>query len=42
MPNGMIENDAFPRPIITPSTKAEKGHDEDISESIIDESIVMV
>ena len=41
MPNGMIENDAFPRPIITPSTKAEKGHDEDISgEAIIDKSIV--
>ena len=41
MPNGMIENDAFPRPIITPSPKAEKGHDEDISrEAIIDKSIV--
>ena len=41
MPNGMIEDDAFPRPIITPSTKAEKGHDEDISrEAIIDKSIV--
>ena len=41
MPNGMIENDAFPRPIITPSTKAEKGHDEDISrESIIEQGIV--
>ena len=38
MPNGMIENDAFPRPIITPSTKAEKGHDEDISrEAIIEQ-----
>jgi phosphoribosylaminoimidazole-succinocarboxamide synthase len=32
MPEGMIENDAFPAPIITPATKAEKGdHDEDIS-----------
>ena len=41
MPNGMIENDAFPIPIITPSTKAEKGHDEDISrEAIIDKGIV--
>ena len=41
MPNGMIENDAFPRPIITPSTNAEKGHDEDISrEAIIDKGIV--
>ena len=41
MPNGMIENDAFPRPIITPSTKAKKGHDEDISrEAIIEKGIV--
>ena len=41
MPNGMIENDAFPRPIITPSTKAKKGHDEDISrEAIIEQGIV--
>ena len=41
MPNGMIENDAFPIPIITPSTKAEKGHDEDISrEAIIEQGIV--
>tara|TARA_B100001109_G_scaffold68209_1_gene55596 strand:- start:103 stop:1008 length:906 start_codon:yes stop_codon:yes gene_type:complete len=41
MPNGMIENDAFPRPIITPSTKAEEGHDEDISrEAIIEQGIV--
>jgi phosphoribosylaminoimidazole-succinocarboxamide synthase len=31
MPNGMKENDFFPNPIITPSTKAEQGHDEDIS-----------
>lgn len=31
MPNGMNENDFFPSPIITPSTKAEQGHDEDIS-----------
>ena len=31
MPNGMKENDYFPAPIITPSTKAEQGHDEDIS-----------
>lgn len=32
MPEGMKENDAFPEPIITPATKAEKGdHDEDIS-----------
>ena len=31
MPNGMKENDFFPSPIITPSTKAEQGHDEDIS-----------
>jgi len=31
MPDGMKENDFFPSPIITPSTKAEEGHDEDIS-----------
>lgn len=32
MPEGMIENDKFPEPIITPATKAVKGdHDEDIS-----------
>jgi phosphoribosylaminoimidazole-succinocarboxamide synthase len=31
MPDGMRENDYFPSPIITPSTKAEQGHDEDIS-----------
>lgn len=31
MPEGMKENDPFPQPIITPSTKAAAGHDEDIS-----------
>jgi phosphoribosylaminoimidazole-succinocarboxamide synthase len=31
MPDGMKENDYFPEPIITPSTKAAEGHDEDIS-----------
>lgn len=31
MPEGMNENDPFPKPIITPSTKAVEGHDEDIS-----------
>jgi phosphoribosylaminoimidazole-succinocarboxamide synthase len=31
MPEGMKENDKFPEPIITPATKAEEGHDEDIS-----------
>ncbi len=31
MPEGMKENDFFPQPLITPSTKAETGHDEDIS-----------
>jgi len=31
MPGGMKENDYFPSPIITPSTKAAEGHDEDIS-----------
>jgi len=41
MPDGMVENDAFPSPIITPATKAEEGHDEDISrEEIIRQGIV--
>jgi phosphoribosylaminoimidazole-succinocarboxamide synthase len=31
LPDGLKENDPFPQPIITPSTKAEAGHDEDIS-----------
>jgi len=31
LPEGMKENDFFPTPIITPSTKAAEGHDEDIS-----------
>jgi len=31
MPGGMKENDFFPSPIITPSTKAAEGHDEDIT-----------
>lgn len=35
MPDGMKENDGFPEPIITPSTKASEGHDEDISEAEI-------
>ena len=41
MPGGMIENDAFPIPIITPATKSEEGHDEDISrEAVIEQGIV--
>ena len=41
MPEGMKENDVFPSPIITPATKAEEGHDEDISrEEIIRQGIV--
>jgi phosphoribosylaminoimidazole-succinocarboxamide synthase len=31
MPEGLKENDFFPQPLITPSTKASEGHDEDIS-----------
>jgi phosphoribosylaminoimidazole-succinocarboxamide synthase len=31
MPEGLSEHDPFPIPIITPATKAEEGHDEDIS-----------
>lgn len=42
MPEGMKENDKFPTPIITPSTKADNGlHDEDISrENILKQGIV--
>lgn len=41
LPEGLKENDYFPEPIITPSTKAEEGHDEDISkEEIIKRGIV--
>jgi len=42
MPHGMLENDKFPEPIITPATKAEMGdHDEDISrEAILKRKIV--
>jgi len=42
MPNGLRENDKFPSPIITPSTKADNGeHDEDISrEAILANQIV--
>ena len=35
LPEGMKENDFFPKPIITPSTKADAGHDEDISKDEI-------
>jgi phosphoribosylaminoimidazole-succinocarboxamide synthase len=35
MPEGLKEYDAFPSPIITPTTKADEGHDEDISEADI-------
>ncbi len=35
LPEGMKENDFFPQPIITPSTKAHEGHDEDISKEEI-------
>jgi phosphoribosylaminoimidazole-succinocarboxamide synthase len=35
MPDGLKENDYFPTPLITPSTKASAGHDEDISEEEI-------
>lgn len=41
MPDGMVENDAFPEPIITPTTKADEGHDQDISrEEIITTGLV--
>ena len=41
MPDGINENDAFDEPIITPATKANDGHDEDISrDEIIQKNIV--
>lgn len=43
LPEGMKENQRFPEPIITPTTKAEAGHDENISkEQIIAQGIVSV
>ncbi|MFI5148695.1 MAG: phosphoribosylaminoimidazolesuccinocarboxamide synthase [Bacteroidia bacterium] len=41
MPEGLKENDRFPEPVITPTTKASVGHDEDISKAeIIEQGIV--
>ncbi len=41
LPDGMRENERFPEPIITPTTKADEGHDENISkEEIIKQGIV--
>ena len=41
MPEGMRDNEAFPQPIITPATKADTGHDVDISgEDIVKQGIV--
>lgn len=41
MPEGLKENDFFPHPIITPSTKASTGHDEDISvKELISQGVV--
>ena len=38
MPDGMKENDRFPSPLVTPTTKADYGHDEDIAREMIIES----
>jgi phosphoribosylaminoimidazole-succinocarboxamide synthase len=41
IPDGMIEHQRFPEPIVTPTTKATEGHDEDISkEEIIRQGLV--
>lgn len=41
MPDGMKENDKFPEPLLTPTTKASVGHDEDISkEEILKQGLV--
>lgn len=40
MPDGLRESDPFPAPIITPSTKADQGHDEDITpEEIVERGL---
>lgn len=42
LPEGLIENDKLPSPIITPTTKASEGHDEDISrEEILKQGLVL-
>ena len=41
MPENMVENEKFPSPIITPTTKADVGHDEDITrEEILETNLV--
>ncbi|MDZ7694151.1 MAG: phosphoribosylaminoimidazolesuccinocarboxamide synthase [Balneolaceae bacterium] len=41
LPDGMVENQKFDEPILTPATKAEEGHDQDISEQeILEQEIV--
>lgn len=41
LPPGLVEHQKLPEPILTPATKAEKGHDEDISEKeILEKGIV--
>ncbi len=41
MPENMVENERFPSPIITPTTKADVGHDEDITrEEILETNLV--
>ncbi len=43
VPDGMVEHQRFPEPIVTPTTKATEGHDEDISkEEIIKQGLVSV
>jgi phosphoribosylaminoimidazole-succinocarboxamide synthase len=41
LPDGLVENQVLPEPIITPTTKAHEGHDQDISlEEIVKQNIV--
>ena len=43
LPNGLVSNQKFDRPIITPTTKADIGHDEDISKSeILSQNILSI
>ncbi|MEC8738248.1 MAG: phosphoribosylaminoimidazolesuccinocarboxamide synthase [Bacteroidota bacterium] len=41
LPDGLLENDRLPKPILTPSTKAENGHDQDISFADIEEQKIL-
>ena len=41
MPDGMVENQKFPKPLVTPTSKAAEGHDEDISKEEITVALII-